>query len=108
MDERIDDLLKKAANKFLLVNAISARAKQVTEGSLPYIENFDPNNPIMTAIREIGAGKILIKALEPVPDGARPSFLSVRPRPKMDEAESVLERLEKGAKKKAAPAAKKK
>ena len=107
MNERIDDLLKKADNKFLLVNAISARAKQVTEGSLPYIENFDPNNPIMTAIREIGSGKIVIKALEPLPDKQRRALYTPRPRI-TEEGESVLERLEKGAKKKTAAVSSKK
>ena len=61
--ESIDNLLSKAKNKFLLSNAISGRAKQISEGSLPYVDNFDPTNPIITAIREIGADKIKIKLL---------------------------------------------
>lgn len=59
----IDNLLSKAKNKFLLVNAASGRAKQVSEGSLPYIDNFDPTNPVITALREIAADKIRIKVL---------------------------------------------
>jgi len=59
----IDNLLSKAKNKFLLVNAAAGRAKQVAEGSLPYIDNFDPTNPVITALREIAADKIRIKIL---------------------------------------------
>jgi DNA-directed RNA polymerase omega subunit len=59
----IDDLLTKAKNKFLLANAAAGRAKQIVDGSLPYINNFDPNNPVVTALREIAADKIRIKVL---------------------------------------------
>jgi DNA-directed RNA polymerase omega subunit len=59
----IDDLLSKAKNRFLLVNAAAGRAKQIVEGSLPYVNHFDPNNPAITALREIAADKIRIKIL---------------------------------------------
>jgi DNA-directed RNA polymerase omega subunit len=59
----IDNLLSKATNKFLLVNAAAGRAKQVAEGSLPYVDNFDPSNPVITALREIAADKLRIKVL---------------------------------------------
>ena len=59
----IESLLTKAKNKFLLSNAASARAKQIAEGSLPYVDNFDPTNPVITALREIAADKIRIKVL---------------------------------------------
>ncbi|MEE8638062.1 MAG: DNA-directed RNA polymerase subunit omega [Candidatus Margulisiibacteriota bacterium] len=59
----IDDLLSKAKNKFLLSNAAAGRAKQIIEGSLPYVNHFDPNNPVITALREIAADKIRIKVL---------------------------------------------
>jgi DNA-directed RNA polymerase omega subunit len=59
----IDDLLLKSKNKFLLVNAAAGRAKQIVEGSLPYVNNFDPNNPVITALREIAADKIRIRVL---------------------------------------------
>lgn len=61
----IDNLLAKAKNKFLLVNAAAGRAKQVAEGSLPYVDNFDPTNPVITALREIAAGKINIRIAGP-------------------------------------------
>ncbi|MFA6548909.1 MAG: DNA-directed RNA polymerase subunit omega [Candidatus Margulisiibacteriota bacterium] len=64
MSERdIDNMLLKAKNKFLLANAAAGRAKQIIEGSLPYVNNFDPNNPVITALREIAADKIRIRVL---------------------------------------------
>ena len=57
----IEDLLIKAKNKFLLVNAAAGRAKQIIDGSLPYVNDFDPNNPVITALREIAAEKFRIK-----------------------------------------------
>jgi DNA-directed RNA polymerase omega subunit len=59
----IDNLLSKATNKFLLVNAAAGRAKQISEGSLPYVDNFDPSNHVITALREIAADKIRIKVM---------------------------------------------
>ena len=59
----IDNLLGKAKNKFLLVNAAAGRAKQIIGGSLPYVNNFDPTSPIITALREIAADKMQIKVL---------------------------------------------
>ena len=59
----IDDLLGKAKNKFLLSNAAAGRARQIVEGSLPYVNHFDPNNPVITALREIAADKIRIKVM---------------------------------------------
>ncbi|KAF0135049.1 MAG: hypothetical protein FD145_187 [Candidatus Saganbacteria bacterium] len=63
MEENIDALLSKAKNKFLLSNAVADRAKQISEGSLPYVNNFDPTNPIITAIREIASDKIKIRMI---------------------------------------------
>ena len=57
----IDTLLSKAKNKFLLANAISGRSKQIAEGSLPYVDDFNPANPIVTALKEIAADRIKIK-----------------------------------------------
>lgn len=63
MEETIDTLLSKAKNKFLLSNAVAGRAKQISEGSLPYVDNFDPTNPIITAIREIASDKVKIRMM---------------------------------------------
>jgi DNA-directed RNA polymerase omega subunit len=99
----IDNLLTKAKNKFLLVNAAAGRAKQVEEGSLPYIDNFDPTNSVITALREIAADKIKIKVLTgPV---KKAQELLVRDD---DDAPADLERLAKEPKKVAPPKKEKK
>ena len=92
----IDDLITKAKNKFLLSNAAAGRAKQIVEGSLPYVDHFDPNNPVVTALREIAADKIRIKVLTG-PSKKAQELLSKEPE---EAAPSALERLSKDAKKK--------
>jgi len=57
----IDDIMSKVNNKFLLVNATIARAKQILAGSLPYVDDFDPTDSITTALKEISSEKIKIK-----------------------------------------------
>ena len=88
----IDNLLTKAKNKFLLVNAAAGRAKQVAEGSLPYVDNFDPTNPVITALREIAADKIRIKVLAgPAAKKAAQELIMAE----QEEAPSALKRLAK-------------
>ncbi len=60
----IDILLKKISNKFLLANAIAQRAKELGEGSLPYIEDSNPLNHIETAMNEIANNKLELRILE--------------------------------------------
>lgn len=89
--ETIDNLLTKAKNKFLLSNAIAGRAKQIAEGSLPYVDNFDPSNPIITAIREIGSDKIKILSAAK----KKPEELFINTEEAKPEVASTLERLAK-------------
>ncbi|OGC03482.1 DNA-directed RNA polymerase subunit omega [candidate division WOR-1 bacterium RIFOXYA12_FULL_43_27] len=99
MRESVDGLLGKAKNKFLLVNAVSERAKQITAGSLPYINDFDPSNPIVTAIREIWANKINIK-LESAPKKQKPEELLLKEEPQEEPKKraNALDRLAKHSK----------
>ncbi len=97
----IDNLLSKATNKFLLVNAAAGRAKQVAEGSLPYVDNFDPSNPVITALLEIAADKIRIKVLSGPSKKAQELILA-------EEEEAKPHALERLAKEKKASAPKKK
>lgn len=90
MENTIDVLLSKAKNKFLLSNAVAGRAKQITEGSLPYIDNFDPTNPIITAIREIASDKIKIRMM--TESSKKPQEVEILEEP---EAASVLTKLAK-------------
>ncbi|MBN2058079.1 MAG: DNA-directed RNA polymerase subunit omega [Candidatus Saganbacteria bacterium] len=98
----IDDLMSKAKNKFLLANAAAGRAKQIVEGSLPYVNHFDPNNPVITALREIAADKVRIKVLSG-PSKKPQEILAVE-----EEAPSALERLAKDKKSKSTKKEKKK
>lgn len=101
MRESIDGLLDKAKNRFLLSNAVSARAKEITSGSLPYINDFDPSNPIVTAIREIAAEKVKIK-LSDAPKRKKPEELLIKEeeeeKSKKKKRPSALERLAKNSK----------
>ena len=75
----IDQLLSVSENKFLLSNALGTRAKQISEGSLPYVDDFNAANPIITAMKEIASGKVKVKML-------------VGPSPKIKE--SAIEKVE--------------
>ncbi|HTY13268.1 MAG TPA: DNA-directed RNA polymerase subunit omega [Candidatus Omnitrophota bacterium] len=103
MEETIDSLLSKAKNKFLLSNAVAGRAKQISEGSLPYVDNFDPTNPIITAIREIANDKIKIRMVAPGSKKAQ----EVDVLAPAEEAPSALIRLAKDAKERKSAAPKK-
>jgi DNA-directed RNA polymerase subunit K/omega len=71
----MDELLSKSQNKFLLANALGKRAKQISEGSLPYVDDFNPANPIITAMKEIAAERIKVKVLQgPLPKTAAESL----------------------------------
>jgi len=63
----IDELLKRINNRFLLANVIAERAKEISNGSLPYIENADFSQPIKVAMEELKEGKITYKILEGPP-----------------------------------------
>ena len=63
-----EEFITPHSNKFLFSNAVAGRAKQLAEGSLPYIETEDTARPILLALEEFQADKIRIKLLE----GPRP------------------------------------
>jgi len=100
IDISIDNLLLKSNNKFILVNAASARAKQIIEGSLPYIEEFDPNNPIITALKEISVGRIKFELGTEEKDKKQKAEKAAVEE-KKEKPASVLDRLSKDSKKKA-------
>lgn len=102
----VDDLLLKSKNKFLLVNAAAGRAKQIVEGSLPYVNNFDPNNPVITALREIAADKIRIRVLGG-PTKKTQELLVTKEEEKKPNALQRLAKEKKGSKKKKEKDAKK-
>ena len=53
----VEDCLQQVNNRFLLVQMAIKRVKQYREGYSPLIES--QNKEIVTALREVAAGKIL-------------------------------------------------
>lgn len=56
----IEDCLKRVPNRFLLVNMVAKRVRQIREGS-EYLVSSPKNEDIVVSLREIAAGKITIK-----------------------------------------------
>ena len=59
----VEDCLKKVTNRFLLVNMVAKRVRQIREGS-EYLVNSPKNEDIVIALREVAADKIKIKKVE--------------------------------------------
>jgi DNA-directed RNA polymerase subunit omega len=55
----IEDCLKKVDNRFLLVNMVSQRVRQIREGS-DYLVSSPKNEDVVVALREVAAGKITV------------------------------------------------
>lgn len=61
----VEDCLKKVNNRFLLVNMVAKRVRQIREGS-EYLVNSPKNEDIVVALREVAAGKVKVRELRPV------------------------------------------
>ena len=57
----VEDCLRKVPNRFLLINMVAKRVRQIREGS-DYLVNSPKNEDIVVALREVAAGKIVIKS----------------------------------------------
>ncbi len=55
----IEDCLRKVSNRFLLVNMVAQRVRQIREGS-DYLVSSPKNEDVVVALREVAAGKIEI------------------------------------------------
>ena len=55
----IEDCLKRVDNRFLLVNMVAQRVRQIREGS-DYLVSSPKNEDVVVALREVAAGKINI------------------------------------------------
>jgi DNA-directed RNA polymerase subunit omega len=55
----IEDCLKKVDNRFLLVNMVAKRVRQIREGS-DYLVSSPKNEDVVVALREVAAGKVNI------------------------------------------------
>lgn len=56
----VEDCLKRVENRFILVNMAAHRVRQIREGS-EYLVNSPKNEDIVVSLREIAAGKIVLK-----------------------------------------------
>ena len=56
----VEDCLKQVPNRFLLVNMVAKRVRQIREGS-EYLVNSPKNEDIVVALREVAAGKVVYK-----------------------------------------------
>jgi len=55
----IEDCLRKVPNRFMLVNMVAKRVRQIREGS-EYLVSSPKNEDIVISLREVAAGKIAI------------------------------------------------
>lgn len=56
----IEDCMKRVKNRFLLVNMVAKRVRQIREGS-EYLVSAPKNEDIVIALREIAAGKVKLQ-----------------------------------------------
>ena len=54
----IEDCMKKVDNRFLLVNIVVKRVRQIREGS-DYLVSSPKNEDIVVSMREVTAGKVI-------------------------------------------------
>ena len=53
----IEDCLRKVENRFLLVNMVARRVRQIREGS-DYLVSSPKNEDVVVALREVAAGRV--------------------------------------------------
>ncbi|MGD2270067.1 MAG: DNA-directed RNA polymerase subunit omega [Desulfobacterales bacterium] len=56
----VEDCLERVPNRFLLVNLVAKRVRQIREGS-EYLVSSPKNEDIVISLREVAAGKIALK-----------------------------------------------
>ena len=59
----VEDCLKRVTNRFLLVNMAAKRVRQIREGS-EYLVSSPKNEDIVVALREIAAGKVILRDVD--------------------------------------------
>lgn len=63
----IEDCLRRVDNRFLLVNMVARRVRQIREGS-DYLVSSPKNEDIVVSLREVAAGKVATKEVVPEED----------------------------------------
>jgi DNA-directed RNA polymerase subunit omega len=66
----VEDCLEVVDNRFELVLMASRRARQITKGAQPLVDDED-DKPTVTALREIAAGRISAELLDAVDQAER-------------------------------------
>ena len=56
----VEDCLKRVTNRFVLVNMVSKRVRQIREGS-DYLVSSPKNEDVVVALREVAAGRVSSK-----------------------------------------------
>ena len=56
----VEDCLEKVPNRFVLVHMAAKRVRQIRDGAEFLVKSSD-NEDIVTALREIAAGKVYLK-----------------------------------------------
>lgn len=75
----VEDCLKNVSNRFLLVNMVAKRVRQIREGS-EYLVSAPKNEDIVISLREIAAGKIKLRTEDSaMPDSAEVEALPDSP-----------------------------
>jgi DNA-directed RNA polymerase subunit omega len=82
----VEDCLKNVSNRFLLVNMVAKRVRQIREGS-EYLVSAPKNEDIVISLREIAAGKIKLTHDTP----ALPEFEEAAALPESTEGEPLQE-----------------
>jgi DNA-directed RNA polymerase subunit omega len=59
----VEDCLKKIPNRFVLVNMVAKRVRQIREGS-DYLVSSPKNEDVVVALREVAAGRVSTKTDE--------------------------------------------
>ena len=59
----VEDCLERVSNRFLLVNLVAKRVRQIREGS-EYLVSSPKNEDIVISLREVAAGKVFLKSAE--------------------------------------------
>lgn len=56
----VEDCLTKVPNRFILVNMVAKRVRQIREGS-EYLVSSPKNEDVVVSLREVAAGKVFLK-----------------------------------------------
>lgn len=62
----VEDCLKQVPNRFLLVNMVAKRVRQIREGS-EYLVSSPKNEDIVVSLREVAARRIKLKLNQETP-----------------------------------------